>query len=412
MDLSDKSALVIDNGLFVSLAVRLSRDFAKVGYFYEWQSGFPDGRELIIGEGIPGITREKYLWDVIDDYDLFIFPDVWNGDLQEHLRRLGKRVWGTGHGSWVELSRWRLRNQFQELGLDENPTVQVEGTQELRKYLKDHKDQFVKVSSFRGIGETWFSENLEMSEFQIRDYEQRLGAMAETMRFICENAIPKALEVGYDGYCIDGQFPDSAIVGVEIKDQAYFGEFRKYDQLPENVREVNASMGKVMEQFQYRQFFSTEIREKDGKSYLIDTTARHASPAGEIYCEMFDNLAEILWQGSAGILVNPRTKNGDKFGAQIILTSEWYALSNWQPMRFPEELRPHLKLYYPCRINGIDYCVPQLAHMKQLGSVVATGKTPEAAIKLCKERAEQIKGFDLETEAGALDKALEEMKKV
>lgn len=412
MDLSNKKALVIDQGLFVGLAVRLSRDFAKVGYFIDWTSGFPDGRELVIGEGIPGVERVKYLWDVIDDYDIFIFADVWQGDLQEHLRKLGKRVWGTGHASWIELSRWRIRSQFPELGLDENPTTQVNGTQELRKFLATHENQFIKISAYRGIGETWFAENLQMAEFQIREIEYKLGAMANVIRFICEDAIPGALEVGYDGYCIDGEFPDSAVVGVEIKDQAYFGEFRKYDQLPKNVREVNAAMAQILSQFQYRQFFSTEIREKAGKSYLIDTTARHASPAGEIYCEMFDNLAEIIWQGADGILVNPKIKDGAKYGAQIILTSEWYALSNWQPIQFPEEVRPYLKLYYPCRIEGMDYCVPQVAHMKQLGSVIATGSTPDAAIKLCKERAEQIKGFDLDIEADALDKALEEMKKV
>jgi hypothetical protein len=402
--------LVIDNGLFVSLAERLSEMVEKVGYFYDWQSGFPDGRELIIGEGIPKVKREKYLWPVIDDYDLFVFPDVWHGDLQEHLRKMGKAVWGSGYGSEVELARWRTREQLPALGLDVSPAQQVHGTKELRSYLKDHADQFVKVSSYRGIGETWFSQDLEMSEFQIRDIEDKCGALANVLDFICENSIPDALEVGYDGYCIDGKYPDAAVVGVEKKDQAYFGEFRKYDSLPENVRKVNDALGKLLQPHGYRQFLSTEIREKGKKSFLIDVTARHASPAGEVYCGMFENLESVLMGGANGVIVNPETRY--KYGAQVILCSEWYSLGHWQPVRFPEEIRKFVKLYNHCRIDGVDYCVPQLANMKQLGSVVAFGNTPEEAIKTCKDRAEQMEGFDLETECDALDKAYEEMQKV
>ena len=400
----------MDNGLFVSLAERLSGDFGKVGYYYDWQSGFPDGRELIIGDGIEGITREKYLWPAVMGYDLIIFPDVWNGDLQEHLRSLGKRVWGAGYGCNLELSRWKTRQRFKELGLDENPTFQVEGTKGLRAHLKTHKNQFVKISSFRGIGETWFAEDLEMAEGQIIEIENKCGALANVLHFICENQIPNAVEVGYDGYCIDGDFPDVAIVGVERKDQSYFGRLCEYDDLPESVRDTNDKLARALGENKYRQFFSTEIREAGKKKFLIDITARHASPAGEVYCGMFENLADILWNGAEGKLVNPITKF--KFGAQIIICSEWYSLGHWQPVRFPEEIRGAVKIYNHCRVDGVDYAVPQLANMKQVGSVVAFGNTPEETVAKCKEIAEQVEGYDLETEADSLDTAVKELEKV
>lgn len=409
MNFKDKRVLVVDaGGLFVSFAELLSRHFGEVGYFVNWESGFPDGRELIVGSGIPNVNREKYLWPVIDSYDLIVFPDVWSGDLQEHLRSQGLRVWGSGMGSDLELARWKTKQRFPELNLPVNHAEQVVGTDALRVYLKEHKKQFVKVSAFRGLGETWFAEDYEMAKGQIDELDAKHGPMAAILPFIVEDSIPDATEVGYDGFCIDGEFPNTAVFGVERKDQAYFGKSCKYDALPQLVRDTNTKLAQAMPPG-YRQFFSTEIREKDGKGYVIDLTARHPSPAGEVICEMFTNLPDILWFGAEGKLIEPIIE--EPYGAQIILTSEW-AEEHYQPVRFPAELRPFVRLYNHCIVNGVDYTVPQMAKMKQVGSVIALGKTPEAAVQLCKERAEQIKGYDLETEADALDKAVAEMEEV
>jgi hypothetical protein len=407
MDLKDKSVLCIDNGLFVSLAERLSKDFGKVGYYYDWQSGFPDGRELIIGEGIEGVERVKYLWDVINDYDLIVFPDCWHSDMQEYLRRLGKRVWGTGNGAELELRRWKTHELLPSIGLDQNKAVLLNGISALREYLESHDEQFVKISMYRGIGETWHSPNIEMAEGMLREISDKCGPLADVIDFIVEESVPDAVEIGYDGYCIDGKFPDKAVVGIERKDKSYFGRLCAYDALPENVRKVNDALAGVISQYQYRQFFSTEIREKGSKAYLIDLTCRHPSPAGEVEMMMFENLAEILWEGADGRLVNPVTKF--KYGAQIIIKSEWYSAGHYQPITFPEEIRPFVKIYNHCRIGGMDYAVPQLADMAQIGSVVALGNTPEETVKKCKEMAEQVKGFDIETEADSLDEAVSEL---
>lgn len=404
MNFKDLSCLVYDNGLFVSMAQRLARDFGRVGYFVPWENSFPDGRELIIGYGLDGITREKYFDQVYDQYDLIVFPDVFSGDLQEDLRRRGHRVWGAGMGGELELSRWKTHERFASLGLDENTAAHVIGTKALREYLQEHGRQYVKVSTFRGMGETWFAENADMAEGMILELESKHGELCDLVGFIVEDEIPDAKEIGYDGYCINGEFPEQSLYGIEIKDKAYFGRFVDYDHLPRGVRDVNNKIAPEMDN--YRQFFSTEIRQKDGKNYIIDLTCRHPSPAGEVEMEMFDNLADILWNGAEGRLVSPVSRF--KFGAQILLCSEW-AETHWQPVDFPDELRPYVKLYNHCRINGADWVVPQLAAMKQLGSVIALGNTPEETVKLCKERAEQVHGFDLETESDSLDKAAEEM---
>jgi hypothetical protein len=406
MNYKNRSVLVYDSsGLFVSMAEVLTRSFGQVGYFRPWQDGFSDGRELLVGSGLDGIERIKYFWPVLHEWDLFVFPDCWDGDTQQHLRSIGKRVWGSGMGSDLELSRWKTRERYPELGLAQNHAEHIIGTDALRAYLKENEHKYVKVSTFRGIGETWHAQNYAMAKGQIDELDSKHGPLASILGFIVEDEIPKAKEIGYDGYYVGG-FPNTAVCGVEKKDKAYFGKAVPYDSLPDDVRKTNDAVAKLLAEHEYRQFFSTEIRQKNGSSYLIDLTCRHASPAGEVYIEMFSNLADILWNGAMGILVSPEID--EPYGAQVLLCAEW-AEEHYEPLEFPDEVRPYVKLYNHCRISGVDYTIPQVARMKQVGSVVALGKTPEAAVALCKQRAKQVKGYDLEAEEDALDEAVKEM---
>jgi hypothetical protein len=406
MNLRDKSILIYDFGLFSSLAERLARDFGKVGYHVPWETSFSDGREYVLGMGLKGVERVHHWDDAVDDYDCLCFPDVLCGDLQEYYRRNGYRVWGAGAGGELELLRWKTKQRLRRLELPVNECVKVLGTEALRAYLREHDDQFVKVSTFRGLGETWQAKNYELACGYIDDFEAKYGALKLITEFIVEGEIPDCEEIGYDGYCINGAFPSTAVWGIEKKDEAYFSKVVKWRDLPEGVLRINEALAPVLHAFQYRQFLSTEIREKSGEPYLIDITARMASPGGEVYCELFANLGEIIWQGSGGVLVEPRMA-GD-YGAQIILTSEW-AEDHWMPVQFPEEIRQWIKLYNHCRIEGVDYTVPQLARMKQIGSVVAIGDDPEEVCKACVERAEAVEGFDLEREIDSLEKAREEV---
>ena len=59
------------------------------------------------------------------------------------------------------------------------------------------------------------------------------------------------------------------------------------------------------------------------------------------------------------------------------------------------------------RVNGVDFVAPQTVGMPDLGAVVGTGQTLLEAVRQCKERAEQIKGFDLKISLEGIDKAME-----
>lgn len=407
MNYKDKSVLVMDKGMFTSLAEQLVPYFGRVGYFCDWQSSFPDGTNLAIGSGLDGVTRIKYLWRrtkenpyCLYDFDLIVFADCWDGDLQEDLRDRGFRVWGSGMKSSLELARWNTKELLKDIGLPVNQAVQVAGMDELRQYLKANKDVFVKISTFRGLGETFHSPNYDCIKGKLDDLEAKYEPLMEIMQFVVEHPIHDAEETGYDGYCIDGEFPNSAFFGAEIKNKAYFGKVLDYDQLPEEVKNTNTKLSYKMDG--YRQFFSTELRDDN----LIDTTCRHATPGGEPYCHAMTNLADVLWNGAEGRLVHAQWSA--KYAAQLVFGSEW-AEEHPLLVQFPEEIRPFVKLYNHVRVNGKDWVINDQQRAKEAGNVIALADTPEEAIKLCKERAEKITGFLLHCDPDELDKAQKEL---
>lgn len=408
-----ESFLIYDFGLFTSLAEVLARHGAKVGYFVPWETSFSDGRELLIGEGLEGVERHKYWDDVVDDYTTLVFPDCMCGDLQAYYRRKGYNVYGSGKAAELELLRWKTKERFEKAGLPVNKCYKVKGTKALRQFFLDHEDEdgwFVKVSGLRGLGETWFARNYRDAKGMIDELDSKHGVLVYLLHFIIEKSIPEADEIGYDGISIDGQFPKASFYGYEIKDKAYFGALTDYDDLDEDLKKVNAVCAGVMNELEYRNSFSSELRNE----YCIDLTARHASPAGEVIYEAIQNLPEVITAGARGELVEPEWSH--KYGAQIILCSEW-AMEHSLPVTFPEEIRPFVKLYNHCRVDDegpiglADYFVPQIAKMKQIGSVVALADDPQEAVDLCKERAKQVKAFDLEMETDALDEAMELVEK-
>src|SRR6185437_147542 len=126
----------------------------------------------------------------------------------------------------------------------------------------------------------------------------------------------------------------------------------------------------------YRGFWSSEIRVKNGVPYLIDPCCRMASPPGELYSYMIENLADVIWQGSIGDVIEPKF-NGS-WGAQLVMRSSW-AENNWQPVEFPASVKDNVKLHYWTVIEGKNYYVPQAIEMAEIGSVVASGSSADDA---------------------------------
>ena len=411
-NLRKKCVLVWDNGIFVEVARRLAEDFDRVLYFCEWRTGYPTSRGLLVGAGDPDIERIEDPWPYIErnEIDLYVFPDCYEGHLQHYLASTGKRVWGCRRGAELELDRPKAKEIMAKAGVPIGDYQEIIGLDALRKHLKKTDDQWVKINSTRGDMETFHSPTYEKIEPRLNELEHSGGAKTKIMRFIVEAGIPDAVEAGYDGFTIDGQFPQVGIVGIEVKDKGYVGRTVRYKDVTPQVKAVNDALVPTFKRHKYRGFWSSEVRiDKDGKGYPIDLTARAGSPPSELYQNMITNLAEVIWYGAEGIMIEP--EYSDVWGAEVLLHSSW-ADKNWAHIQFPKELRRNIKLRNYTIIEGEHYIVPQTCGMPEIGSVVATGASAQEAIKKAKDIAGKVEGYYLEIPVESMDEALEDLKKV
>lgn len=410
VNLKDKIAIVYDNGLFIEIAKTLSKSFKKVYYYMPWKSGFPKSNQYIVGEGIEGIERIQNFWDYVDEADIIIFPDIYDGDMQLHLQNLGKLVWGGRKGEDMELYRDRMKKYMKSLGLFVTPFTVIKGTDKLREYLKQNDNVWVKQNVTRGDFETFHSVDYQTIEPVLDELEHKLGRSKLIKEFVVEQALDDAVETGVDLYTIDGQFPTETLAGIEVKDLGYVGKIVPYAELSPKVTDFNEKIKPALERFGYKGFMSTEIRvTKDKPPYMVDFCARAGSPPNELYQLMYKNLAEIIWYGANGIIIDPVTTK--KYGVEALIHSSW-ADANWQAITFPREYRDNIKLRNACKIDGFYYAVPQQVGLPEIGAVVTEADSIEEAVEMARVIADSIKGHYIEVKLDSIDVALEQFKKL
>lgn len=410
MNYKTKSALIYDYGTFLPLAQRLSKDFGKVMYFTPWESKSPQHKLTMFGKNIPGIERVNKFFDYVDEADVIIFPDCTNSDMQLHLESCGYNVFGSRNGCELEQDRVLSKDIFKKAKLPVGPYETVIGTDKLRKYLKSHEEVFVKVDCMRGDFESFKSCNYDFIDTKISDIERILGRARNEVEFIVEEELQDKVEVGYDGYCIDGKFPKKTLFGIEIKDLGYVGVFTDHNKIPEPVHLINDALVPYLTKYNYRNFFSTEVRVgKDKKGYPIDLTCRMPIPPGNVYCDMYENISEIIFEGAKGNLIEAKPKA--KFGVEVIINDE-FAEENWVPVSFSKKYSDNIRLRNACYIDD-SYCtIPQYVKTSDMGSIVCCGNTIDECVNKIEEMSDDIKAFGIDIAKGSLDKANEEIEKL
>lgn len=411
--LEEKTALVIDNGLFFEFALQLARSFKKVYYFCEFRSAFPgidkaavgneyiNGHEIHTFDGLP-IHRITSLFDVLDKVDIAIFPDVGSGDLAEHIRSLGIPVFGSGKGELLELWRVRTKALLKEHGLPVHHYRMVTGTAALREALSENGSLYVKISRYRGVFETYHHTSPEGSALWINDIEQRLGKLAEIVDFVIEEPLEAKVEIGTDSYTADGRYPATTIAGVEIKDLGYCGQVFSNEDMPQGTKTVDEGLCPIFKELGYRGFYSTEIREtENGDPHMVDFTARMPLPPGFLYGLMYRNLAEIVWGTATGELVEPVVAK--KFGMMVLLNSTWYK-DHMLHVKFPPEYRENIQLLLPVKIEGEYYCISQY-DMDEFGAVSVAGDSIEECIQQAEIILSGIMAHQFSYDAHVLEKA-------
>jgi hypothetical protein len=389
-DSKDVVALVVDHGLFVPLARELGRKhFKKIYYHSCWERAFPQLRDCVIGDGYDEIERCDDPFRVLDEIDLAIFPDIMHSGWQEELEKRGIAVWGSRSADILETARQDFKKLQSKLGMDVPPHKAITGMSALREYLMENDDCFVKLDKYRGDMETWHHEKYALSVPKLDSLSVKFGPVSEYLEFLCEPRIKTNIEIGYDGYCIDGRFPRIGVQGYEAKDKGYLGTIQEYSKMPKQVTEVNEALASTLAEYSYRNFFSTEIRVKGDKNYLIDPCCRCPSPSTEAQSKLYGNLGDIIWYGANGEMIDPEPTA--KFAAECILTLKG-SKDGWRMAEVPTELDEWVMCGSSCLIDG-RICFPSDgSDGDEAGWLVATGDTIEETIDTLKERCEMLSG--------------------
>ena len=76
----------------------------------------------------------------------------------------------------------------------------------------------------------------DLVEPQLDELEHRFGARKQLIEFIVEGEIPDAVEIGYDGFTVDGAFAATATRGIEVKDRGFIMRSGAYTDVPQQLQ--------------------------------------------------------------------------------------------------------------------------------------------------------------------------------
>lgn len=408
MDLTGKSCVVFDHGLFLELALRLARDFGRVYYVDPlWEESFSKLNHAVIGDGYEEIERAKEIWDVIDKVDLAVFPDTHNSSMQEFLESRGMPVWGGRHADNLELKKLAFRKLQAELGMKFPEYETITGLGALRDYCRnpDNEDRWVKLTpQFRGHQETFHHIQYLLTRPILDEMGIEFGPLQDYLTFICEHPIKAKLEGGLDTYTVDGKHPATAIIGYESKDKCYFASVQPYDKIAPEITRVHEPLWPILKEYRCRQFLSSETKiTDDGQSFLLEPTVRMPSPAGEEQMELYRNLSEIIFQGAKGELVEPDIAANYACEAMVAHT---HNKDRWRTLKIPPSMRRWVKLYNTVCFGDVVGIPPG---NDVIGAVVGIGDTPSAALEHLKEVAGSISDQPVKVHVEALATIINEI---
>jgi hypothetical protein len=411
-EVKDVVAMIIDEALFMEFAVKLAEEFKTVYYFNEWHEAFPSYEKYIMGSNLPGVIMTPELYHKnFEDVDIFIFPDVYKVDLQRHLRSIGKIVWGMGDSEYYETDRWKFKEKLIDLELPVLETHFINGIEELKIFLKKVPKAYVKITDFRGNLETFkhFNYLLTCDYLEVKAKSLKINK-GHDIDFIVELPLDDAVEIGYDGWTINGQFPSKAGWGYEVKGIGYIGVIQDYKDMPWQIQEVNNRWSDVYKKNKSCGNFSTEIRidKSNGIPYYTDFCSRLGSPPSEAYFEAYKNWGEIIWKGAHCQVIDPISTT--RFVCESMLYSTWVEHDITRVI-FPEKYRKWIKFRNFTITKDNEYMVlPTGKGNTRLGSVVGHGDTLEDAIDMMLKISKTVEFLEPEVTSVFTEEALGNIK--
>ena len=386
-NISDVTALIVDSGLFIPLAVRMAQSCKRLLYWSPDCRGFPSLRQGAIGDGFENVERVIEFWNEIDEIDLFIFPDIGQSELQLHLEKMGKAVWGSRRGDKLELGREYFMRRLGQMGLNVPKFEVLIGLEALREHLREVEDVYIKVSRWRGDFETMHWRSWAMDNGWLDMEAVNFGPLQNTIHFLVFEAIDTDIEIGGDTYCVDGAWPNLMLNGVEGKDKTYFAAVTKQTEMPEQLQEIMDAVSTELEQVRYRNQISFEDRVKDGEHWWNDATQRGGMPSSASQYRLWENFPEIVWAGANGELVEPEPRHMFSIECQITAKCE---KDTWITVELDPQLIEHCAFSYCGFIDGCYVFPPDEIHQGELGWFVVTGNDPSELLQEAKDLADLL----------------------
>lgn len=403
-DISNKTFLVSDTGLYFYLARKIGEKAKKVYYHLQDSDAYASGHKNLIGKGFEEIERVDSFIKYQDKADCICFFDIYSGEDQEQLRKDGHIVFGNGMAEELELNRIFFIDFLKEYGLPIIKTYLADGTDDLEGYLKDKKDKYLKTSYYRGDFETYHYTSWDRFQSFLNDLKARIGIRSRDIEILVQNPIKSACEVGWDGYAIDDKYTEENLVGYEIKDLAYLGKVFK--KTPQVLAKVNNSAMDYHGKNNCRGHFSTEIIIiRSGLGYFTDATERAPSPPSELMSEMDKKYAENIPKIAEGGV--PKTDYQEEYGAEIILKSPWHE-KHELCVEFPKDLEPFIKLKNATKRNGVHICIPN-GNAGYFGAAIGFASSVKQAIQNVLDVVKEIGADELKIDKYLFNEAMEEV---
>lgn len=419
-----KNILCIDDGTFVEFCLSLTNYYETVYYYIDWHSNYPTFNKFVIGsEWKNGKMKSEFEhknfvrvnnpYLVLKDVDLVFFPSVTGGnDLGDILEASGMPIFGAVKGVELEIEKDKFLSILKEHEMDVPPYEIIVGLNNLEKYISvDALDEFyVKVPRYRGDFETFkinpFNEDWK---YFLSKKRSELGKLADLYTFVVQPKIDAIVEEGFDIYTVKGKYPSYFQQGCEVKDKAYACSVIERSKVSPGVDRIARQLSTVLKEYDYKGFFSTEIRTTPNKkNYLIDFTSRLGFPPNHSQQLLYGNLGEIIDKGANNIFVEPEVLY--KYALEYILISE----DDDRPVfniRFPWEYRNYVKISNLFIVDGNYYSV-NMNMGGCVGSVVSAGDSFEECKKQLLEVLEKVDFEGFEPNPFYIDKAIEEYYKM
>ena len=411
VDVSNKTIIIYDRGIYTYLAEFLAQFYGKVIYYRHQSEVYPQGAPCQVGSGIPDVEWTNDFWGKIDKADDIFFPYVFDGGIQAFLRKHGYPVCGSGKSEKIEHEKWFLKEKLKEVGLPVIPTYHAKGLDDLEEWMKGKQPKMVIKSNepYRGDWETHTFKNKYELQCYINTVRGDVGPeRAKEMDLLVEKWIESACESGYDGFRLRGKLADWPTIGFEIKDEGYIA--RAIEKLPEILQKSENAIAPVYDELEdCASPYSCEGRiTEDGKFWRTDETLRGGNPPAPCFIEMYGKqYAQAIDSLAHGKL--PKMKKPDyEYGAEIVLQSAWY-IKHELHVGCPKDFGKHIKLNNMYMKKGQRYCDPVLSQddINYFGSIVGFGKTHKEATDMALEKIKEIDVYKLNFTENIFDQAEE-----